>query len=262
MPPATTTTPLSAVKSVSHFQDFDHLDQSKANYTAWASNCEDALTLVGLWKYTQGKVPCPDATADPSQHKIWMDNDAFAKACIRTRLTSSEKEYIRECKTSQDIWSTLEKRHRKEGQVTQMSLLQEALHIQFSRTEDLNKTSATIRDLSKHIFEIGFPDVDAFTVILLLNAMSNEFIHIRDSLDTLLSCGTLKLATVISRIEQAQRRIEEENKHVLATEKALAARDTRSAGKRAMCSNCKGAHSTEKCFSKGGAMEGPPMAVL
>ncbi|KAJ7693785.1 hypothetical protein B0H14DRAFT_2651253 [Mycena olivaceomarginata] len=152
---------LTAIKAPSHFQDFPSLDKEKQNYVDWSETCLDALTLAGL-------------------------------PCIRMRLTSTEKASIRDLTTSKEIWDALQARHRKDGVVTQISPSTSTC-FRYSAHTNLNTTTNEIKDVVKHIFDIGLPDQDALNVVVMLNALSGEFTNIRENLDTLLSSASLTL---------------------------------------------------------------------
>ncbi|THU92553.1 hypothetical protein K435DRAFT_862355 [Dendrothele bispora CBS 962.96] len=122
---------LTKVKSPSHFQDFPSLNVAKGNWTEWSESCLDALLLVGLSEYVEGAVSKP-ADSATEQQAIWEHNDKLAKACIRMRLAQSEKTHVRECGTSKEVWDSLKSRHRKQGNITQISLIEEAFSICFA----------------------------------------------------------------------------------------------------------------------------------
>ncbi|KAJ7856989.1 hypothetical protein B0H14DRAFT_2561836 [Mycena olivaceomarginata] len=74
---------LTTIKAPSHFQDFPALDKEKENYGDWSETCLDALTLTGIRKYVEGRIPQPTDTA---QLEIWKDNDALAINSESTRV--------------------------------------------------------------------------------------------------------------------------------------------------------------------------------
>ncbi|THU87427.1 hypothetical protein K435DRAFT_867280 [Dendrothele bispora CBS 962.96] len=192
-------------------------------WTEWSESCLDALLLVRLSEYVEGMVSKP-ADSATEQKAIWEHND-------------NEKTHICECGTSKEVWDSLKSRHRKQGNFTQISLIEEAFSICFAR-------DATILDTMQHIFEIGIPDEQSFHQLILLNTLSME-------LHTM--CDTLPMP-----VEKELKETERSNTALTNAAHTTGPRN----GPRCATPGCHGIHLTKNCFAKGGPMEGKHDEVL
>jgi hypothetical protein len=146
-----------------------------------------------------------------------------------------------------------------------MILLQRALDFRYSRAKNLNNTTTEIKDVVKHIFDIGLPDEDSLNVVIMLNALSGEFMNIRENLDTLLSSAGLTVKSITDRVEREQARISADKANgvetvMVAMQKPIGPATTSSNSRK--CETCNGKHPTKNCFAKGGAREGQRDEVL
>ncbi|THV03569.1 hypothetical protein K435DRAFT_791610 [Dendrothele bispora CBS 962.96] len=184
-------------------------------------------------------------------------------------LTQAEKTHIRECTTSKDMWDSLKTRHRKQGNITQISLIEEAFSLRFAHDATILDMMQKIADLVKHIFDIGIPDKDAFHQLILLNAMSTELRTMRDAINTQLSTSSAskeQLASIRSALEREYRQVEKGLKETERSNTAVV-NTVQSSGKstegpRCGTPGCHGQHLTKNCFAKGGPMEGRKDEVL
>jgi hypothetical protein len=116
-----------------------------------------------------------------------------------------------------------------------------------------------IRNLCKHIFEIGKLDKDKLAHAILLHAFSIDLRYIRDKHE---DNEKSTPADIVQSLEKAKIRWEEETKD----ERANAARTTTkspastkgaaTSGVTGVCATCNGKDRTDDCWAEGGAMEG------
>ncbi|KAJ6571616.1 hypothetical protein B0H19DRAFT_1231346, partial [Mycena capillaripes] len=114
--------------------------------------------------------------------------------------------------------------HQPSGALSQLTILQQALALRYSREVLLVKTTEKLDTLVNSFFAIKPPTEDEWRCIIYLNAMAGaEFKDARSSLDTLLSAGSLSSAAVAARIKHEQVRIDSENAETTANEASFAA---------------------------------------
>jgi hypothetical protein len=259
-----TTMPREAIKAKT-ITGLDTLDFDKKNYVRWSEAALDAFLYGGICEYVLTEVPKP---ADGhSDLPTWTKNDNLAQAGICMHVSDAEKDYLRSCniKSASDIWKALKTRHRQKAS-TQTSLLDDLLSIRIDRDSEMVKKVAHIREICKHIFEIGTLDEDKLASVVLLHALSSDLRHIRDKQE---DNDTSTPADIVQSLEKAKMRWEEETKTERDTEeRANAARiaaksqTTSKNTKNGACTTCNGKHRTDECWGEGGAMEGRHDEVL
>jgi hypothetical protein len=155
-------------------------------------------------------------------------------------------------------------RHRQKDS-TQTSLLDDVLSIRIERDSEMVTKAAQIREICKHIFEIGTIDEDKLAHVILLHALSSELRYVRDKYE---DDATSTPADIVQSLEKAKMRWDEETKKTgEEEERANAAHAVKSSqaakgSKTGLCSTCSGKHRTDECWGAGGAMEGKREEVL
>jgi hypothetical protein len=125
-------------------------------------------------------------------------------------ISDAEKDYLRGCtiNSASDIWNELRTRHQQKAS-TQTSLLDNVLSIRIDRDGEMVTKAAQIRNLCKHIFEIGKLDEDKFARVILLHAFSTDLCYIRDKHE---DNEKSTPADIVQSLEKAKIRWEEETK--------------------------------------------------
>ncbi|KAJ7871456.1 hypothetical protein B0H14DRAFT_2570795 [Mycena olivaceomarginata] len=214
----------------------DDLDMDKRNYVRWSETALDAFLFAGVREYVLGEIQKPDET--DSDYPIWV--------------VSANR-----------IWVDLKKRHRQKVS-TQTSLLDDLLGMRIERGMDMVTGAAKIRDLAKQVFDVGPLDADKLALAVLLRSLAPELKSIREKYE---DDDLADVTDIVKSLEKEKLRWEEENKQIMAMERANAARAAKApVGKpsntRGLCGTCNGPHRTDECWGKGGAMEGRRDEVL
>ncbi|KAJ6493099.1 hypothetical protein C8R45DRAFT_1212580, partial [Mycena sanguinolenta] len=220
------------------FQSFDTLkyatELSSDSWPTWESLCKSALVLTGLWGYISGRgVTIPprqilDASTPPvlvnnPRWETWIDENLIVLSCIRLRIGDTDQRLIKADEIASEAWAKLKAAQLPSGTLSQLTILQQALAIRFSRDVRLANTSDKLQVHIDAFFAIRPPTQDEWTSILYLNAMAgSEFKDARSSLDTLLSAGKLSSASVVARINHEQVRIDAENAETATNEASFA----------------------------------------
>jgi gag-polypeptide of LTR copia-type len=242
------------------------LDKSKNNWTKWKRVVIQCLGMVGLDDYLTGSVICPDSEKEPRAAVNWRTNDKVVRSFIGLKSSEEEQEYIEPHSTAAEVWTSLKSRHKQEGPITQILLIQEALNVRYVKSERLSTTSTKLSDLNTRIFAIGIPTKDVFLSILMLNSLSGELSNVHDHVATSLSSSnTFTSNDIRKRLDTEQQIIDSDtaNSSRLLPE-ALVTHTRKPIPNKTMklCQNCKRAgrrymgHSDDTCYHEGGAMEG------
>lgn len=176
----------------SGWKDHVNLDLTLNNWQSWNKRITLVLQLSsGLHLYLSGKVPEPDAEVEPRAHKNWGINDAAVRAFILSQCSPTEYSFVEDCSTALQMWTTLQNRHRCQGVVSQIQLIQEGFSIHYSTTSPFSTTSEQFCTLNDHIWAMGAPTADSFLVILMLLGLSGpDFRGVRDAIINGLSNAT------------------------------------------------------------------------
>jgi hypothetical protein len=166
-----------------------------------------------LWGYISGRgiiIP-PEQIDDTStppvkihnpKYEDWLDENLIVLSCLRLRLGKKDLRLIKDEAIAKTAWNVLKAAHQPSGALLQLTILQQALALRYSREVLLVKTTEKLDTLVDSFFAIKPPTEDEWRCIIYLNAMAGaEFKDARSSLDTLLSAGSLSSAAVAARIK-------------------------------------------------------------
>ena len=246
-----------------NWKDHADLDLTLNNWQTWSKR----VTLVlqassGLHLYLLGQVPQPDPQIEPRAHSNWEINDAMIRAFILAHCSSIEFSFAENCRTCLQMWTTLQSRHRCQGAVAQIQLIQEAFSVHYSTSTPFSTTSEQLRVLNDRIWAMGAPTADSFLVILMLLALSGpDFRGVRDAIINGLSNATnfspYTAAHIRARLDLEQQVRNAESTRSMGGEAMSAQSNEQSRRSSVICANCKNTrHSVEFCVKDGGGMAG------
>lgn len=135
--------------------------------------------------YVYGLLPCLHS---PSENVLaWIRNDKLACSFILSHCSNTEQHLIEDIGLAATAYQFLKLCHEHEGAYTQLILIPEAFTLCFVR---FATSFNTAKDLSKRIFNIRFPSMDAFLRVILLNMLQGEFIGLHNQVATVMSAAT------------------------------------------------------------------------
>jgi hypothetical protein len=183
-------------------------------------------------------LPCPSSL--PENVLAWIRNDKLARSFILSRCSDEEQRLIEDIGLAGTAYQFLKLRHERKGAYTQLILIQEAFTLRFARSAHFATSFNTVKDLVKHIFNIGFPSMDAFLRVVLLNMLQGEFVSLRDQVATAMSAATsispYMSNDILKRLELEQQLLDgtvrTTDTALLATQKGRHPQSTK------LCSNC------------------------
>ncbi|KAJ7653217.1 hypothetical protein DFH06DRAFT_1204987 [Mycena polygramma] len=270
------------------FHTFDNLkyesEDDPDSWPTWESKCKAALVISGYWGYITGRghtAPAkqildsstPPVLIDNPRWEDWLDENLLVLSCIRLRLGDTDIRLIKDEEIASVAWASLKSAHLPSGALSQLTILQQALALRFTRDVPLATTSEKLQTLVNAFFAVRPPTQDEWTSILFLNAMAGpDFKDARSSLDTLLSAGKLASSSVVARIKHEQVRINGEMAEAASQEASFAAFSKRyeqmapkpeypngqGPCKNPQCkSRVKQFHDWDHCYGPGGRMKAP-----
>ncbi|HEV7738298.1 MAG TPA: hypothetical protein VGO47_13115, partial [Chlamydiales bacterium] len=232
-------------------------DKLKGNYKKWLIAIELFLTLAGFNQYITGKISKPGLN-EPRARENWENNDELAVALITSTLEEHEMEYVDREKSAMECFTEIKKRHKSEGPIRQVQLLQEALTIICNHETPLPTTAEQICTKIDHAYEMGDITKDLFKCIALLGSL-RDYVHLRSIITRDLSMATVENPFTSTQLrnylDREQNMITADNKP--ANQSNSMALVTRNQTSQIACTNCKRSrHTAEYCIAPGGGMAG------
>ncbi|KAF8878628.1 hypothetical protein BD779DRAFT_1474708 [Infundibulicybe gibba] len=133
------------------------------------------------------------------------------------QLSKEELSHVRLCVMVKDMWDVLKNRHEKQGPISQILLLQEALAIRYSHSVPFAETIAHIDEVNEHLRDMGPITHESIHCIIHLFALgAPEMQNVRNSITNGISASTTENPF---SIEQIVHRLETEQK-ILASDNA------------------------------------------
>ena len=239
------------------YTDVPLLDKSQCNWDLWNRKLRIVLEGCGLDDYVYSLLP--RLSSPPENVLAWIRNDKLARSFILSRYSDEEQRLIEDIRLAGTAYQFLKLRHEREGAYTQLILIQEAFTLRFARSARFATSFNTAKDLIKRIFNIGFPSMDAFLRIVLLNMLQGEFVGLRDQVTTAMSAATSispYMSNDILKWLELEQQLLDGTVHtadtaLLATQKGHHPQSTK------LCSNCNHTgHLIATCWREGGGMAG------
>jgi len=264
--------------SQTDLEKIEVLDRSTNNWSTWSDKIQNYLLLKHGGGYLLGLIQRPDPLIDPIGAGTWDLNNLCIIAALRTRSTPEEGEFLRSFTNAHLAWTELKGRHEKVGPIAQILLIQQALSTRFRRGECLSVTSTMLTELVRRIYAISLPKEEDFLMIMLLNAMTDDFPHVRnhiaDAITTSSPSAPYGPSNIRARLDVEQQLIDSDKSKsgdvaMVANNKGGHTRSSKTCsdcghtGHSSCCTTCHGwGHNAKDCFGKGGAMEGKKDEVL
>lgn len=161
------------------------LDLGKANWVEWSRKLDLLVCQCGLRPWLEGTIPCPDHTASPDAHYVWMQNDDALAAFMQDRVSSADIDNVLGYSCANDLFARLRTLHEHQGTYAQISLLIKAFDITLSYDKPLCDTFAEMRTYYRRIIAMGKIKDDNIFCAILLHSMRTNFARLQNSVQTL-----------------------------------------------------------------------------
>ena len=191
---------------------------------------------------------------------------------MRGRCSLEEKLFLEGQTNAFRAWKILHEWHEQIGPIAQINHIQKLLQLHYHKSERFVKTSLEISETVRHIYAMGMPTSETFSLIMMMNAMGNELPHVQDQIANVIVRSTpsnpYTPTMVHARLEMEQQLVN--SKSLSSNHLALAASAKLAPSQRSskVCTNPKCpperqvGHTFPECFSKGGGRAGQRKAVL
>jgi hypothetical protein len=160
------------------------LDLKKCNWEEWRRLVKPLAYKQGFAPWLDGSFECPDEQQYPDAHWAWQQNDRSLRGFLLGHVSRSDFTLVENLPNGHEMFETLRKRHEKFGIFGQVSLLREALKVQFDPNTPFDETIAQIQEYHERFVALGELDGDRLLTILLLNALGDRFSHFQSVIQT------------------------------------------------------------------------------
>ena len=188
-------------------------------------------------------------------------NDKAVCSFMRSKMSAIEQDFVKDASlTASNMYYTLKTHHEQRGPTTQLTMIADALSIDFQRSVPLDQTVQRIRAANDAIWAMGAPSAEIFLPLLLVHALKQNYPvlywDIDNSLASAMKQSPFPSSAIINRIAREQIDPKELDTSAPATEVHVAQASSKS---RPCCPNpncgCEG-HTLPYCVKEGGGMAG------
>ncbi|MCO5591340.1 hypothetical protein L7F22_045322 [Adiantum nelumboides] len=147
-----------------------HLDKILGlNYLTWATRVTLLLKRATLWEVVDGTIPKP-APNSPNLAD-WTAKDLQAQAELMLHLGDRQKQMVRRCQSSQEIWNFLHSAYHHEDLITRVTALKKLLGSALNEHQDTAKFLDEWRVCLNNALLLGLQLDDSLQSMFLLAAL-------------------------------------------------------------------------------------------
>ena len=151
---------------------YSHLSITKDNWPKWKQRMLRVLGMSDLDDYILASITQSDANVDAVSVRNWVKTHAKTISFLQMHIEDLEQPYLGNVMNANVVWTNLLMCHEKQGPITQVWLIQEALSVLYS--EDVPswpETTDHLCDLCSCICAQVVPTQDVMFLIMMLNAL-------------------------------------------------------------------------------------------
>lgn len=182
------------------------------NYDSWSIHMKSVLIHQGYWDVVNGK----EKKEDAKELNKWIERDEKALATIMLCIQASQLNHIKNCKSSEEAWNTLQEVFRPSGPIKKVYLYKQLLN---TRMADDGNMSEHINNFSSIVDKLGEAGIELneelVTIILLssLPTQYEQFVVAMETRDNLPSLQGLK----VKLLEESERKLQKDGEKIQQT---------------------------------------------
>lgn len=246
--------------------DTPTLDYSARTWIDWDRCLRTSIGMYGFLSLHLDPSYLPPApSAEPVAFRNWKMNNRAVCSFMRSKMSSIELDFVKDATlTASNMYFALKTRHEQRGPTSQLTMIADALAIEFRRNIPLDQTVQKIRAANDAIWAMGAPSPDIFLSLLLVQALKKNYPVLYRDVDNLIAMATkqspFSSAAIINRIAREQTDPKEPDSSVPTAEVHVAQSNSKP---RPRCTNknCgREGHTLPYCVKEGGGMAGMTVA--
>lgn len=175
----------------------------RENYDTWRIQARALLTKCGLWSYVSQAIKRPTTAGDDLNK--YIERDSLALSELLLIIAPSELKQVKNCKSSKDVWDTLEGIYNSKGPARKATLLKELILRKMKDSDDTVDHLNKFMDIVDKLADMDITINKDLLSIMLLYSLPHSFENFRiaiESRDDLPDPDILK----IKIIEEAEAR--------------------------------------------------------
>ena len=153
------------------------------NYAEWKFDMEMLLMAKDVWDIVSG-VETLDENASNDVKTKFKKRDNFARSVICLSVSSSNKIYVRNAKTSKETWDALAN-HFEEKTVSRKVMLRRKLYSMRMEGKSAVDHINTLRTVNDNLQSLGDALLEKDLVMILLSSLPEEYNNLITTLETL-----------------------------------------------------------------------------
>ena len=249
-----------SISSSAWIPDTPMLDYSARTWLDWDRSLRTSIGMYGfLLLHLEPSYLPPAPSTEPVAFCNWKMNDKAVCSFMWSKMSAIEQDFVKDPSlTASNMYYTLKTHHKQRGPTTQLTMIADALAIDFQRTVPLDQTVQRIRAANDAIWAMGAPSAEIFLSLLLVRALKKNYpVLYRDidnSLASAMKQSPFPSSAIINRIAREQIDPKEPD---VSTEAHVATQSASKSHLHCPNSNCgREGHTLRCCVKEGGGMAG------
>ena len=245
------------------------LDYSARTWLEWDRSLRTSIGMYGFLALHLDKMYSPpNHLSEPVASRNWWMNDRAVCSFMRSKMSAIELDFVKSPSiTASGMYDLLKTRHEQRGPTSQLTMISDALSIDFKRNVPLDQTVQQIRSTNEAIWAMGAPSPDLFLSLLLVRALRKNYPVLYRDIDNSIAAATKQFPftsnSIINRIAREQADPKEPTSSTSQSSSAEAHVAQTSSRPRPKCPNPKcgrEGHTLPYCIREGGGMAGKTVA--
>ena len=153
------------------------LDYSGRTWLEWDRSLKTSIGMYGfLALHLDQQYSPPNQLAEPVASRNWWMNDRAVCSFMRSKMSAIELDFVKSTNLSaSSMYAMLKNRHEQRGPTSQLTMISDALSIDFKRNVPLDQTVQQIRATNEAIWAMGAPSPEVFLSLLLVRALRKNY---------------------------------------------------------------------------------------
>ena len=181
------------------------LDWLKSNWQEWNRRLNIIVDQRYYGNYLDGTLRRPDSTTHPRSVINWDLKNRALRAFILEHISDYDYTIARAHSNAHDVYEALRKDHH--SRLAQIKVFREALATRCVPTVPLSSTFDQITKLHAKFTKMGEMDEDLLLIILILNALGDDYIRLQTSVYDMLQNPSTTSADIRARLLREEQTI-------------------------------------------------------
>ena len=181
-----------SISSSAWIPDTPALDYSARTWIDWDRSLRTSIGMYGFLSLHLDPSYLPPApSTEPVAFRNWKMNDWAVCSFMRSKMSAIEQDFVKDPSlTAANMYYSLKTHHEQHGPTTQLTMIADALAIDFQHSVPLDQTVQRIRAANNAIWAMGAPSAEIFLSLLLVCALKKHYPVLYRDIDNSLASAT------------------------------------------------------------------------